>query len=94
MACGAACVASDVGGPSEIVQDGVTGRLVSVNAAGALARALAGLLDDGAERRRLATTARAWVVRSASIELAARRFISLYELLLAERRHGATVDAR
>ncbi|MCI4327498.1 MAG: glycosyltransferase [Thermoplasmata archaeon] len=93
MACEATCVASDVGGPSEIVQDGATGRLVPVRAGGALARALGVLLDDDAERRRLAAAARAWVVRSASIEGTARRFISLYELLLAERRHGATVDA-
>jgi glycosyltransferase involved in cell wall biosynthesis len=94
MACEAACVASDVGGPGEIVRDGVTGRLVSVAAGGALARALGGLLDDGAERRRLAAAAREWVVREASIERAARRFISLYELLLDERRPGATVDPR
>ena len=79
---------------AQIVRDGVTGRLVSVAAGGALARALGGLLDDGAERRRLAAAAREWVVREASIERAARRFISLYELLLDERRPGATVDPR
>jgi starch synthase len=93
MACGAACVASDVGGPSEVVQDGRTGRLVSVRSEGALARAVAELLDDSAERRRFASAGRAWVVASASIEQTARRFISLYELLLTERRHGATGDA-
>jgi glycosyltransferase involved in cell wall biosynthesis len=94
MACGATCVASDLGGPSEIVRDGVTGRVISVTAAGALPRLLSGLLDDTAERHRLAHAGREWVVRSASIEQTARRFISLYELLLAERRHGATVDPR
>jgi len=93
MACASACVASDVGGPSEIVRNGETGRLVNVGTPGALARTLAELLDDRAERRRLSATARDWVVRTASIDLTARRFISLYELLLAERRHGATVDA-
>ncbi|MCI4322258.1 MAG: glycosyltransferase [Thermoplasmata archaeon] len=93
MACGAACVASDVGGPSEVVKDGRTGRLVPVLAEGALAKAVSELLDDSAERRRLASAARAWVVGSASIEQTARRFISLYELLLTEKRHGAAGDA-
>ena len=93
MACGAACVASDRGGPSEIVQDGRTGRLVPVLSEGALARSLRELLDDDAERHRLATAGRAWVVATASIDRTARRFISLYELLLAERGHGATGDA-
>jgi glycosyltransferase involved in cell wall biosynthesis len=93
MACGAAPVVSDVGGPSAIVRDGETGRLVPVRTEGALTKAMASLLDDGVERRRLAAAARAWVVASASIESTARRFISLYELLLSERRHGATGDA-
>ncbi|MCI4362151.1 MAG: glycosyltransferase [Thermoplasmata archaeon] len=93
MACGAAPVVSDVGGPSAIVRDGETGRLVPVLREGALAQAISGLLDDGAERRRLAAAARAWVVSSASIDATARRFISLYELLLSERRHRGTGDA-
>jgi glycosyltransferase involved in cell wall biosynthesis len=93
MACGSAPVVSDVGGPSAIVRDGETGRLVPIRTEGALAQVMASLLDDGAERRRLADAARAWVVRSASIEATARRFISLYELLLSERRHRGTGDA-
>lgn len=93
MACGAAPVVSNVGGPSAIVRDGETGSLVSILEEGALAREIGRLLDDGAGRRRLAAAARAWVVRSASIDATARRFISLYELLLSERRHGATRDA-
>jgi 1,2-diacylglycerol 3-alpha-glucosyltransferase len=93
MACGAAPVVSDVGGPSAIVRDGETGRLVPVLTEGALAQAMAGLLDDGAERRRLAAAARAWVVASASIDATARGVISPYEVLLSERRHRATGDA-
>ena len=93
MACGATCVASDLGGPKEIVRDGVTGRLVAVREPGALATALSSLVHDDAERRRLASAGRRWVVESASIELTARRFISLYELLLAERRPIGPRDA-
>jgi glycosyltransferase involved in cell wall biosynthesis len=93
MACGATCLASDVGGPSEIVQDGRTGRLVPVRTPSALSSAMLALVEDGAERHRLAETARRWVVESASIEITARRFISLYELLLSEKRHGVSGDA-
>jgi glycosyltransferase involved in cell wall biosynthesis len=93
MACGATPLVSDVGGPGAIVRDGETGRLVPVRSEGALAKAMVALLDDGPERRRLAGAARAWVVGAASIDVTARRFISLYELLLSERGHGATGDA-
>ncbi|MCI4358035.1 MAG: glycosyltransferase [Thermoplasmata archaeon] len=86
MASGAACVASNLGGPKEILRDRETGRLVSVLEPGRLAQAIALLLDEPGERRRLAREAREFVQRHASIEATARRFISLYELLLDERR--------
>lgn len=85
MASGATCVSSDEGGPADLLQDGVTGRTVPVRRDGALAQALADLLDAPAERRRLAAAALERVRRTASIEVTARRFISLYELVLAER---------
>jgi phosphatidylinositol alpha 1,6-mannosyltransferase len=83
MASGAACVASDQGGLPGVVRDGRTGRLVSLEPPDALARAIRELLDDPAGRARLGAAGREWVVRSASIEVTARRFISLYELLLS-----------
>ena len=89
MACGAACVASDQGGPKDIVQDGITGRLVPVLTEGALTRAVGGLLDDSGERERLRRSAIDFVRREASIERTATRFISLYELVLSEKRTRA-----
>ncbi len=85
MASGAACVTSDVGGPKEIVRDGRTGRLVPVLAPGALARAIVELLEAPAERNRMSREARRFVETSASIDGTARRFISLYEMILQER---------
>ncbi|HEV2519568.1 MAG TPA: glycosyltransferase [Thermoplasmata archaeon] len=85
MASGACCVASDLGGPKEILQDGRTGRLVPVLERGRLSTTIRELLDDPGQRARLAATAREYVRAHASIEATARRFISLYELLLAER---------
>jgi glycosyltransferase involved in cell wall biosynthesis len=90
MASGAACLALDVGGPRDLVVDGANGRLVPLWPASSLSEAIGELLDDRALRRRLSSGGVEYVRRSASIETTARRFISLYEMLLAERgSHGA-----
>jgi glycosyltransferase involved in cell wall biosynthesis len=88
MACGAACVGSNVGGPAELLRDGETGRLVDVRRDGALAAVLAELLEDPVARRRIAGSGEAYAHDHGSIEASARRFIKLYELLLQERRLG------
>jgi 1,2-diacylglycerol 3-alpha-glucosyltransferase len=88
MACGSTCVALGVGGPTELIQDGVTGRLVPPTGTDALARALEELLQNSAERMRLRQAAIDFVRREASIERTATRFIALYEMLLEERRSG------
>jgi glycosyltransferase involved in cell wall biosynthesis len=51
-------VASRVGGPAEILEDGLNGRLTPPGDAAALAGALADLLDDPVTARRLAETGR------------------------------------
>lgn len=81
MACGTMVIAPDVGGPAEIVEDGVTGRLVSMREPGALGAALAELADRPAERRTIGRRAAEFVQSHASLEMMARRFISLYSLL-------------
>lgn len=53
MAAGLPVVATDVGGVSQAVEDGVTGRLVPPSDPVALADALVGLADDPAERARM-----------------------------------------
>lgn len=85
MACGAACVAFNAGGPAELIQDGVTGRLVPPQGDGLLARTISALLADGSERDRLRHAAIDYVRREASIERTATRFMALYEMLLTER---------
>jgi glycosyltransferase involved in cell wall biosynthesis len=85
MACGAACLAFDVGGPAELIEDGVTGKLVPATGNGTLAHAISDLLASGTERDRLRHAAIEYVRREASIERTATRFMALYELLLTER---------
>ena len=54
FACGVPVVAFDCrSGPRELVRDGINGRLVAVDDEAGLAAALATLMDDPAERRRL-----------------------------------------
>ena len=86
MACGATCIAFDVGGPAELIRDGVTGRLVPSRGDGALAHAIADLLGNPSDRNRLRAAAIDYVRREASIERTATRFMALYEMLLDERR--------
>jgi 1,2-diacylglycerol 3-alpha-glucosyltransferase len=86
MACGAACLAFDVGGPAEMIEDGVTGKLVRPEGDGSLAHAIADLLASSSERDRLRRAAIEYVRREASIERTATRFMALYEMLLDERR--------
>lgn len=93
MASGAVPVVSNVGGPSAIVEDGRTGRVVDLGLAHGLADALAELLTDEPRRRALARAGLGWVRREASIERTARRFISLYELVMAERTDGGARPA-
>ena len=92
MASGAACLVSSVGGPSEIITDGASGIRFDPRSPGALASALTELVGDAGRRRALGRRAREDVGRSASIDATARRFISLYELVLSERRGRAVAD--
>ncbi len=86
MACGSTCVAFNAGGPAELIQEGVTGKLVPPDGDGALALAISDLLGSRSERNRLRVAAIDYVRREASIERTATRFMALYEMLLDERR--------
>jgi glycosyltransferase involved in cell wall biosynthesis len=85
MACGTMVVAPASGGAAEVVEDGVTGRRVPVLVPGALANAIVELLDRPEDRHRVGARAAATVRKDASLETMARRFISLYELVLQQR---------
>jgi len=57
MACGLPVVASDIPGYRSVVEDGVQGMMVSPGDAGALARALIALIEDGSKREGMAARA-------------------------------------
>ncbi len=64
MACGAPAIATDCpAGPAEVITHGETGLLVPVDDPGALAAAIARLLDDDDARAALAAAGRRAVQR-------------------------------
>jgi glycosyltransferase involved in cell wall biosynthesis len=82
MACECPVVATDVGGISEQIQDGATGRLVPRGDASALAGTLLEVLSDRERSRQLGHAARHSVQEHFSADLFRRRHIELYESLL------------
>jgi glycosyltransferase involved in cell wall biosynthesis len=77
MACGLPCIATAVGGSTQLIDDGVTGRLVPPGDTSALAGSLIEALSGGvAERGR---QARERIVATYSLDIVTDRHIELYE---------------
>jgi len=85
MACGAAVVASRVGGLATTIQDGVTGVLVPPRDEVALASAIASLLADASRRRTLGRLAARWA-QSFAWPSVARALVELYDELVPDLR--------
>ena len=68
MACGKAIVATRTGGIPEVVDDGVTGKLVAPRDHAAMAQAILELLNDHAGRERMGNAGRARVEASFTVE--------------------------
>jgi glycosyltransferase involved in cell wall biosynthesis len=77
-------VASDAGGPAEIIRSGVDGLLVAPGDVDALVDALCALAADSALRRRLGASAK---TRASDFraDVIAPRFVDVYESLVATR---------
>jgi glycosyltransferase involved in cell wall biosynthesis len=82
MACGVPVVATPSGGVREIVEDGVSGRLVPRGDADGLARVVSELLADRAAADRMAATALAEVVPRFTWDRAAAALLDQYRTLL------------
>lgn len=78
MAAGVPVAASDSGGPGEIVEDGVSGRLFATGQPAALAATIAAALDDPAGTARLAAAGRARALRLFSREAYAGAMQEVY----------------
>jgi glycosyltransferase involved in cell wall biosynthesis len=83
MARGVACVATDAGGPRDLIASGVNGLLVPPGDPAALADAIALLWQDESLRHRLARAAEADIPRRFSADRMVDRVAALYETVRA-----------
>ncbi len=81
MATGLACVASRIGGNTDLVEHGVTGLLTPPGDAATLADMLCALLEEASLRNRLGTAARAAVIERYGMDRVVREYIDLYTTL-------------
>lgn len=88
MACGVPVVSTTGGALGEVVGD--AGVLVPPADAPALARAIAGLLDDGQQRRRLGALARQRITREFSWDVAGEKMTAYYRQILGNHAHHRT----
>ena len=84
MACGRAVIASEIPANHALIEDGVTGRRVSVEGFTELASVLGELAGDAALRRRLGEAARAQIVREADSSVTLALAEDLYLAVVAE----------
>ena len=85
MAAGRAVVSTRAGGVEDVVADDVTGRVVPVGDAAAVARAVVGLLDDPDAAARLGEAAQASALARFGSERLVADVDALYQRLLAAR---------
>ena len=84
QSCGLPVVASDVGGVSETLVDGVTGLLVPPSDCSALAEAARALLGDDARRGAMGVAAASHAREEFGLERMVERYLTLYDSI---RRH-------
>jgi glycosyltransferase involved in cell wall biosynthesis len=91
MAIGLPVVTTSVGGPAEIVRDGVDGLLVAPRQPDALAAAILWLLDNPGRRKALGAAAReAMIKRFGASHQHAAAVSALYRKLLGDRRTASS----
>jgi len=86
LACGTPVVGFAVGGIPEIVRPGITGLLAPAQDVDALRAAVGDLLQEPARRAELAANCRRIAVEEYALEVQARRYLDLYEMILAGHR--------
>jgi glycosyltransferase involved in cell wall biosynthesis len=83
MAASLPVVATDVGGNSEAVKDGITGFLVPSNDPAALASAITRLLSDPSQAKAMGAAGKVLVTENFTIEAMMTRITTAYKNLLA-----------
>jgi glycosyltransferase involved in cell wall biosynthesis len=94
MSAGVPVIASAQGGPTEIVEDGITGLLVTPGSSQALAEALTKILADASRRAEMGVAARRLAIERFDIRVQVARIESIYLDILANRARQAIADAK
>ncbi len=89
MGSGLPVIATAVGGSPELIDDGVTGRLLPSGDAAALSAIIGALADDAEERRRLASSARAAAEVRFTLGAMVEHSARIYDRCLGARRVAA-----
>jgi glycosyltransferase involved in cell wall biosynthesis len=90
MAHGLPCIASRIGGNSDVIIDGQNGRLVDCTEPDQLTQAIVELVDDNCQRKQLGQAARRTIENDFAIAQIAKQYIELYHSLV--RNHGPEVN--
>jgi N-acetyl-alpha-D-glucosaminyl L-malate synthase BshA len=93
MACGTPVVATDVGGVSEVLEDGVSGLLVPADDADAFAHALADLVGDRDRAQAMGQEARRQARERFDRETVVSLYEDLYHRVLGRKAPGSGEDA-
>lgn len=86
MQAGVASIATDVGSVAEVIDDGVSGRIVPPDDPGALAAAIDELLADDERRAKMAATGREIALARFTSDAAVAAYEALYDEVLARPR--------
>lgn len=86
MAAGTAVIATNVGGPAEVITDGADGRLLPPRSPDAWGRAVGELLGDAGARAAMGERARQTVATSFARERYVERLVAIYREASAARR--------
>ena len=89
MAMRVPVAATSVGGPAEVVRDGIEGLLLPPRRPDIWGEAIAELLQDQERRRQMGVRGRARACREFSVEAHVRAILAVYESLLAPPRGSA-----
>jgi glycosyltransferase involved in cell wall biosynthesis len=84
MACGLPIVGTQASGLHELVREGVNGYLAPIKDPNALAEALARLIDNGFERRRMGRESRKLAEREFAWEYIAQQYVKVYEQVIEQ----------
>jgi glycosyltransferase involved in cell wall biosynthesis len=90
MACGLPVVCTDSGGNPELVEDGITGFLVTPKDAGAVVSALRTLRDDPERAREMGREGRRRVEARFSVARMTANYVAVYESVFAAGRGGGS----